>query len=97
MRNRGLIFLLASALGLSMFAGCDMNTTPDVNSEEEEETITEGSEDTVADAEAENSEDHEDATDYIWDSSTAIPIILKEFLETNYPRGRAKAPRNSLD
>lgn len=71
MYNRKFIWW-ASVLVLLMFAACSKDS--DMEATEEEQV--DNSEDTVGDATAENSEDHEEAADYIWDSASVIPIVL---------------------
>ena len=71
MGNRKFIWWV-SALVFLMFAACSKDS--DLETTEEEQV--DNSEDTVSDATAENSGDHEEAADYIWDSASVMPIVL---------------------
>jgi hypothetical protein len=61
-----------SAILILMLAAC--NKDSEVETAEEEQV--DNSEDKVDDATAENSEDHEAAADYVWDSSSVVQIVL---------------------
>jgi hypothetical protein len=80
------MFLLAFAFVLPMFTACN-NTLNSVLSGTDQTgssgtaddtgvAVTEDKAGTVTEAQAENSEDHEDARDYTWDSSKVIQIVL---------------------
>ena len=68
--------LLTCALVLSLSIVCD-DCLYSQTIENEQAVDTESGEDTLANALAENSKDHEDPEDYIWDSSEAIQILLE--------------------
>ena len=68
-------------MGLLIFLGitsCNDNTIDPVNSGDDNnnEIATEENDDTVADAEAENGESHEETADYTWDAASAISVTL---------------------
>ncbi len=85
MCNRELNFLLTLAFVLSVFVACDdgwESLSPryeQVSESTDDDTEVDNSEyyeETVADAQAENCEDHEDARDYNWDNAEVINIVL---------------------
>ena len=79
------VFIIIFMLVLSLVACSGGETGAVVEAQEIEdssvpssngETIASTSADFVEDALAENSEAHDNAEDYVWDSSTVIPIVL---------------------
>ncbi|MEQ9442134.1 MAG: carbohydrate-binding domain-containing protein [Cyclobacteriaceae bacterium] len=78
MRKRELLFVLVSALFLSILVACQEDSLSPGGEDEEVDNSTEdvATEDTIAEATAENGGDHDNAADYSWDSSDATQIVL---------------------
>ncbi|HPE76419.1 MAG TPA: carbohydrate-binding domain-containing protein [Draconibacterium sp.] len=68
--------LIAFAFVHFTFTSCNDILNPDDEEEQQEETTTPDNEETIAEAEANNGLIHDDPTDYIWNSSDVIQVLL---------------------
>jgi hypothetical protein len=83
MSKKETMFLLTCAFVLSMLVACGGGLEPvsSINAQVENAVVNEDAgastgANSVADAIAENSKNHDDVEDYVWDSSQVIPIVL---------------------
>jgi hypothetical protein len=75
MSKKERMLLLICVFVSSLFIPCD-DCSYSQTLDNEQIVDTESSNDTAANALAENSKDHEDPQDYIWDTSEVVPILL---------------------
>ena len=78
MEKRFVFFFIVLALVGSAFNACNSLLDPDVNDDEQEETSKSDNEKTIDEAVSNNGIEHEDASDYTWNSSDVIEITLNE-------------------
>lgn len=72
MRRNKFIYLVYSVLSIAAMVSCSKDSVEQTGDDQQ----TDNSESTVDDVSSSNSGDHEDDADYVWDSSSVIPIVL---------------------
>lgn len=78
MEKRIVFFFVVLALLGSVFNSCNSLLDPDENDDEQEDSSKSDNEETIDEAVSNNGVEHEEASDYTWNSSDVIQITLNE-------------------